>query len=321
MPTAAQAYAPIWTDESGTPISGVDFMGVSCTDSAATTTCVAVGENANGLAAVYHGTSTGTGSANIAWQAGTTPGGTAGLMGVNCVDANTCTAVGQVGTILRTTNGGSTWSKAAVPTTELLRGAGCASQSVCVAVGGDGSGIILRTTDGGTTWTKLTGVPLVQTLADVDCPTGTNTCVATAFGGRILRSTDGGATWVTQASTTVYDLVGVSCTTAATCVAVDNAGIIERYASGAWTTVATADDSFGSVSCSGLKCFAVGYRQLNWSSSNGGATWSATPSTAVLSPVTGSVAVLPLLQADLFGVSCTTSRCRAVGSAGRIQKI
>ncbi|MEK9135709.1 MAG: hypothetical protein AAB393_01195, partial [Bacteroidota bacterium] len=44
------------------------------------------------------------------------------LFGVFFTDANTGTVVGDVGTILRTTNGGATWSNQASGTTATLNG-------------------------------------------------------------------------------------------------------------------------------------------------------------------------------------------------------
>jgi len=85
---------PTWTSETTIPLVG--FAGVSCTDSSGTTTCVAVGTN-DTQGASYRGASTGSGSATINWTAGNVPASVAGLSGVDCVDASTCTAVGWGG--------------------------------------------------------------------------------------------------------------------------------------------------------------------------------------------------------------------------------
>jgi photosystem II stability/assembly factor-like uncharacterized protein len=84
---------------------------------------------------------------------------TSRLMGVACASPSTCVVVGtsvstRRGTILRTTNGGSTWRSQAfgAPNT-LLDAVACPSPSTCVAVGG--SGAIVRTTDGGRTWRSV----------------------------------------------------------------------------------------------------------------------------------------------------------------------
>ncbi len=246
----------------------------------------------------------------MTWGTGSLAAGvTEGLRGVSCASSAVCTAVGDFGHIVRTGNGGANWgTRQTLPalTNPSLLGVGCVSTTQCVAVGDEGGNrLVLRTTNSGTTWTKITVTPSGFPLADVDCPAGTTTCVAVGYGGKIIRSTDGGLTWTADSPPPAYDLLGVSCISASTCVAVDNGGFILRYASSAWTKVATATDSFTSVSCSGTLCFAAGYRGLRMRSTDSGATWSTVSSTA----------------SDAFGVSCTPRRCRNVGLAGRIQKI
>src|SRR5947209_5980249 len=57
---------------------------------------------------------------------------------VACLSPSTCVAVGSRGTILRSTDGGSTWRRQNNPisgTTNTVVGVACASPSTCVAVG------------------------------------------------------------------------------------------------------------------------------------------------------------------------------------------
>ena len=78
-------------------------------------------------------------------------------LGVSFTDANTGTAVGYSGTILRTTDGGDTWNSQSTGSTVDL-------WDVCFTDGNTGTvvgdnGTILRTTDGGTTWaSRASGV-------------------------------------------------------------------------------------------------------------------------------------------------------------------
>jgi photosystem II stability/assembly factor-like uncharacterized protein len=69
------------------------------------------------------------------------------LYGVSFTDANTGTAVGSYGTILRTTDGGATWVAQGSGTDATLYGVSFANANTGTVVGEDG--IILRTTDGG----------------------------------------------------------------------------------------------------------------------------------------------------------------------------
>ncbi len=68
--------------------------------------------------------------------------------------SNSGTAVGNDGTILRTTDGGTTWKQQTSGTTEDLYDVSFTDSDNGTAVGSDGT--ILRTTDGGTTWTRQT---------------------------------------------------------------------------------------------------------------------------------------------------------------------
>ena len=63
-------------------------------------------------------------------------------------------AVGQSGTILKTINGGNTWTRLVSGTTATLRGVSFSDATHGVAVGDLGT--ILRTTNGGTSWVKCT---------------------------------------------------------------------------------------------------------------------------------------------------------------------
>ncbi|MBU1423158.1 MAG: hypothetical protein KKG06_08270, partial [Bacteroidetes bacterium] len=69
-------------------------------------------------------------------------------------DANTGTAVGHYGTILRTTNGGALWTTQTSGTTAWLLSVSFTDANTGTAVGSGGT--ILRTTDGGALWTSQT---------------------------------------------------------------------------------------------------------------------------------------------------------------------
>jgi photosystem II stability/assembly factor-like uncharacterized protein len=79
------------------------------------------------------------------------------LFGVTYTDANTGTAVGRSGTILRTTDGGTTWVSQTSGTSNNLFGVSFTDANTGTAVGFNGT--ILRTTDGGATWASQTAGP------------------------------------------------------------------------------------------------------------------------------------------------------------------
>ena len=89
------------------------------------------------------------------------------LSGVSFTDANTGTAVGGNGAILRTTDGGITWVSQTSGTTENLNGVSFTDANTGTVVGSGGA--ILRTTDGGDTW----GQPDERHFI---CPSGRQLC-------------------------------------------------------------------------------------------------------------------------------------------------
>jgi photosystem II stability/assembly factor-like uncharacterized protein len=110
------------------------------------------------------------------------------LLSVSFVDANTGTVVGTDGTILRTIDGGNTWTPQASGTTNDLRAVSFADANHGTAVGDLGT--ILRTTDGGDTWTLQTSGTrgFLFGVSSVDA----NTATAVGLFGTILRTNTGG---------------------------------------------------------------------------------------------------------------------------------
>jgi photosystem II stability/assembly factor-like uncharacterized protein len=109
-------------------------------------------------------------------------------------------AVGDNGTIMRTTNGGESWTKQTSGTTNNLRNVCFVRQGgtdIGIAVGLEGT--ILRTTNGGQSWSKQ----LSKTNAALNSVFFTDKNIGTVVGANtILRTTNGGATW--QQSPNVY---------------------------------------------------------------------------------------------------------------------
>jgi hypothetical protein len=118
----------------------------------------------------------------------------AALHGVAVLDSVRRVAVGDNGTILRTTDGGSTWVRLTTGTANNIAGLSFASPTHGLAVGT--SGTIFRTTDAGATWSRK----LNATLAWLTAVAFPDTLHAYAIGDwihtAILRSTDGGKSWV-----------------------------------------------------------------------------------------------------------------------------
>ncbi len=139
-------------------------------------------------------------------------------------DEQTCWAVGDAGTVLKSRPGGQPWDKQALPAppeTETLAdfSAVCSPSPETVYVGGGVMGSIFRTTDGGENWRRLDapGPGAVHTLTAVD----DDVVFAGGDSGRIWRSNDGGLNWkrlhgpestdvlfiISPAETTVYPAI------------------------------------------------------------------------------------------------------------------
>ncbi len=141
---------------------------------------------------------------------------------MSCASASRCEVVGQGGTILATSDGGTTWTEQTSPVNQDLESASCVSASQCWAVGTGGT--ILVTTNGGTNWTAQTD-PNNQNLFGVDF-VGTTVGWAVGQNGTILHTTNGGTSWTVQTDPTTNNLDGISCISSSTCWAVGNNGTI-----------------------------------------------------------------------------------------------
>ncbi len=132
------------------------------------------------------------------------------------VEENIGVAVGDLGTILRTSDGGDNWIVQSSGTISTLNGVYFTDVNTGTAVGFDlvadtnsnpFVGIILRTTDGGNNWTKQTNGAncMLNDVHFIDVNNGTIVGGSDGLSGgpgTILRTTDGGENWVIQLSDT-----------------------------------------------------------------------------------------------------------------------
>jgi len=226
------------------------------------------------------------------------------LRGVSFTDANTGTAVGGGGTILRTTDGGTNWTPQTSGTTNILYGVFFNDPSTGTAVGGGGT--ILRTINGGADWNAQTS-GTTDTLRGVSFTDAIN---GTAVGGdgTILHTTNGGAIWTSQSSGTTEWLNSVSFTDANNGTAVGDAGTILKTTNGGtnWIsqTSGTAIGLNGVSFTDSDNGTAVGYSGTILRTTNGGTTWNE--------QLSGTAQ-------NLYSVSFTdTNNGTAVGQGGHI---
>ncbi|MFZ1978969.1 MAG: YCF48-related protein [Bacteroidota bacterium] len=131
------------------------------------------------------------------------------LLSVSCTDANTGTAVGYCGSIVRTTDGGANWAIQTSGTRNNLQSVLFTDANTGTAVGD--SGTILRTTNGGATWTSQSSGTTNSLLGVHFTDANTGTAVGTNV---ILRTTNGGTNWTSQLNGTAPYLSSVSFTDA-----------------------------------------------------------------------------------------------------------
>ncbi|MGE5441294.1 MAG: WD40/YVTN/BNR-like repeat-containing protein, partial [Bacteroidota bacterium] len=134
------------------------------------------------------------------------------MNGICFTDENTGTAVGDFGYILRTTDGGISWTKQQSGTPYHFGGVAFSDANTGTAVTRTGN--IIRTTDGGATWTNQTTV-----VAGLNGVVFTDSNNGYAFGyvnkdnvsgGIIFKTTNGGALWTSQILKGTFTIFGLS---------------------------------------------------------------------------------------------------------------
>jgi hypothetical protein len=266
------------------------------------------------------------------------------LLGVSCPSASFCVAVGELDTVVSTTNptgGGSAWDQARPtgaaetdchehwippcqdPKNRTIRGVSCPSAQLCVAVTGEG--YVYSSTDptgSGDDWrvADIDGDGRDTHLLGISCPTA-SLCVAVSgeryTAGKVLTSTNptgGASAWTVTQLDESLDLRGVSCGTPTLCVAVAEQGrmLVSTNPTGgpaAWKELGTPG---GPGNLQGVSCAAT----VLCVAGNAGGNLIATTSPGVASrwrEADGGASV------QVTSVSCLPSRqCVAVDNNGGV---
>ena len=116
--------------------------------------------------------------------------GSGGLNGLHFASTLVGYAVGTVGVVLRTVDGGLTWSSLGYTGVIGLRAIRCATPLACLVTTGNQT--VARTVDGGTTWAAVTPSTQKILAAAFSSPTR---AVAAGEAGATVLSDDGGETW------------------------------------------------------------------------------------------------------------------------------
>lgn len=193
------------------------------------------------------------------------------LQSVWFIDSQNGWTVGDVGTSLRTTNGGASWA-AFVLTGLDLEDIAFADNSTGLIVGDNG--LIFRTTDGGSSWSSVAGAT-TSNLRTVAFGSG-GMVYAAGRDGAIVRSTDLGGSWSNVSfGTTRYE--GAAAYGPQRAWIVGRNGVIIATTNGGalWTTQnsTTSSDLQTAFFISEVEGWAGGQNSTLLYTSNGGATW------------------------------------------------
>lgn len=237
------------------------------------------------------------------------------LLGIACRGLDTAFVVGELGTFLRTFDGGASWEVIDLDTTRTLRSIAIGSGRT-IYVGGDA--LLTRSDDAGTTWTRMPVDPAASWLAVAaghdaqhgvlaldsggrvwreDVVTHDMATVATLAGARVvaashdgasaviagtgrtmLRSTDAGATWSELDLGRELELNDAWVTVTGETLAVGAGGVVARIdASGAVTIREPVPGAtLRTVHVNGEgRGLAAGDDGVVLSTRDGGATWVA----------------------------------------------
>lgn len=231
---------------------------------------------------------TSTLSLNAQWKE-LTSGTTNTLHDVHFPSAETGYAVGINGTILKTTNAGTTWDSLACPVTSAINAVHFINNDIGLAVGDKGK--ILRTTDGGANW-NLNAQDSNFQFNDIYFASQTvGLIVGSEFADPvILKSTDGGAAWnqvaLSHGLSSDFQLNSIHFPTVDTGYAVFRSGVIKTTNAGdSWSLAIYYEGGKDSVfpfsileSCyfTDANTGYIGgwYNAVLWKTSDGADTWT-----------------------------------------------
>ncbi len=197
------------------------------------------------------------------------------LFGIDAASDTVAWAVGAKGTVLKTTNGGATWTRQASGVDVTLYAVAAADANTAWAVGEEGT--VIHTTNGGTTWNPqnsgTANTLLGVTAADAD------TAWAVGFEGTVLHTADGGANWTAQANPSTSVLFGVDCADTSNVWAVGIAGTVINSTDGgtnwATQTSGTTETLYGISAVDASTAWAAGSTGTVIHTIDGGANWNA----------------------------------------------
>jgi hypothetical protein len=195
-----------WIGQSNAILTGDDWRAVATISSA--TGFVAFAGTVKGKTdgVIVRQTATAT------FATATVPAGTKALNGIAFTSSTNGIAVGETGTILRSTDGGASWAArplpAGVPGSTILRDVAAVNVTTLIIVGD--AGTVLRSTDSGATWVII-AVPTTEDLNSVAMQNISGSTSGLAVGNRgVIMTTVNGSSWTVEDSGTIENLTGAA---------------------------------------------------------------------------------------------------------------
>lgn len=230
------------------------------------------------------------------WYSGNPILGPNVLLDLDCA-GDSCYASGTFGTLLKSSNGGSSWAGIVTGLTVDLNSVQILDSPEKIVVGSACS--LRRSDDSGDTFRRLPFSPSDRNcsvvLSSFDFPSADVGYLA--FGDQtVLATVDGGRTFSRRTSLPPGEIGDLQCLSTSTCFALTG-GSIQRTTDGAvsWTPVATANAQLNDLEAvDATTLFAAGNGQTLLVSSDGGSTWT-------------KKALAGVAQANLSSIRCASS--------------
>jgi photosystem II stability/assembly factor-like uncharacterized protein len=273
------------------------------------------------------GASLKTNDAGETWTVQNLPGGTPSVASVAAVDESTAWAVGEGGTILKSTSDGSAWTKQSSGVRNDIASITATDTNIAWAV--DFFGNVLKTEDGGVTWpTKRSSDATYRRESMGLSVANANVAWVVDEMGTVLRTTNGGTTWNTLTNTGATDFItSIAAVNADTAWVVGLGGVIRKTSDGGQTPWvgqtyppgnSTSHDLFFIAAIDQNTAWAVGYNGAILNTTDGGNKWNLYISTPPIS--TDRLNSISIVNKNIVWVSGSTDVLRTVDGGNTWEK-
>ena len=195
------------------------------------------------------------------------------LNGVEYISLNNAIAIGENGTIIKSTNGGIDWTIINIETDKHLESVSFVDNAMGWAVGENGT--IIKTTDEGETWNSQSSRTTIW-LRGV-CFTDLNTGTAVGDSSIILRTTNGGIDWEQQEAgiTRIYIVFALPMQIMVSQLDMESYSVYEDGgANWGQTLIPSALEIYSVDFCDANNGMATAYDAGVYKTTNGGLSWS-----------------------------------------------